>query len=347
MTRGTESPRRWAALAVALVALTGAVAWGCSGAEADPAGVPSASSATAEPAAPALPSVAAAPTGPTATPTASPTATPSATVVGGSLVEQRPYRLVEPAGRDPRDPAPLIVVLHGYGQGPEFSAYFGLDPVAAEAEALVAYPLGTPDALGRRFWNATEVCCDFFGSGIDDAAYLKAVIDDVSARRSVDSKRVYVVGYSNGAFMAQRLACELSGRIAAIVSVSGVNVLDAARCAPAEAVAVLQVHGDADPVVHYLGGRFGSGFEPYPSVMASIEGWRDRNGCEAEPNVQESALDIASALVGAETAVTQYTGCDDGGAAELWTVHGGNHHIDYSEAFGRAVWEFLAAHPKP
>lgn len=275
------------------------------------------------------------------------TATAAAEADRAALIEARPYRLVEPEDFDEDEPAPLILVLHGYGQGEEFSDHFDLDPVASEHNALVAYPLGTPDAFDRRFWNATDVCCDFFRRSVDDVAYLGAVIDDVVAKYRVDAKRIFVVGYSNGAFMAQRLACELDDRIAAVVAVAGVNWLDPTLCAPSEAVAVLQVHGDADPVVQYSGGRMADGAGVYPSVQASIEGWRDRNGCGEAAEVTESALDIATNLDGVETSVTRYSDCVAGGAAELWTVHGGDHDIEFGEAFAEAVWDFLEAHPKP
>jgi polyhydroxybutyrate depolymerase len=275
-----------------------------------------------------------------------PTAT-AASADSAALVEARPYGLVVPEDVEDGEAVPLIVVLHGYGQGPEFAGYFNLDAVAAEHGAIVAYPLGTPDAFGRRFWNATDVCCDFLRRGVDDVAYISAVIDDVASKHRVDARRIFVVGYSNGAFMAQRLACEIDERIAAVVAVAGVNWLDPAMCAPSEAVSVLQVHGDADPIVQYIGGRMADGAQRYPSVQASIEGWRDRNGCNLTPEVAESVLDIASNVAGAETSVTRYEDCPAGGAAELWTVHGGDHDIVFNGAFAESVWEFLENHPKP
>ena len=315
-------------LAAALLIAAGAVACRGDGPDGDPAGASLTGASTVSPTPEAL------------------TATP-ASADSAALVAARPYRLVEPEDYDPGEAAPLVIVLHGYGQGADFGEYFNLDPVAGRHGALVAYPLGTPDALGRRFWNATDACCDLFGRGVDDVAYLRAVIDDVSSRYRVDARRVSVVGYSNGAFMAQRLACELDSRIAAVVAVAGVNWADPALCAPLGQVAVLQVHGDADTVVRYLGGRMLGGPALAPSVRTSIEGWRDRNGCGPAPKILETALDIASDLAGAETAVERYEGCGRGGAAELWTVHGGDHDIVFSAEFAEAVWRFLEAHPKP
>ncbi|MEZ4554022.1 MAG: PHB depolymerase family esterase [Dehalococcoidia bacterium] len=286
-----------------------------------------------------------------ATPTAAavpaqPAATGTAVADTNDLLARRPYRLVEPAARGDAEPAPLIVVLHGYGQGADYDT-LGLDALAERAGALVVHPEGSRDAVGRRFWNASAACCNFFEQAVDDIEYVRAVIDDVSAQRAVDARRVYVAGFSNGAFMAHRLACEMPERIAAIVTAAGVNAAEEGGCERGEPVAVLQVHGDADPVVHYLGGRFGAGTVSYPSVAASIERWRERNGCEEEPEVRETVLDLAGTLPGGETSVTRYEECAEGGAVELWTVHGGSHDIDFSSTFTHEVWSFLEEHAQP
>lgn len=328
-------PLRRGLFAVLVLLAVAATVIACTGAEADPTGT---SSQATPPAEATLASTASASTAPTSTPTAMAAAPTDAE----QRVAARPYRLVEPS-REGAEPAPLIVVLHGYGQGADYDS-LGLEPLAEQDGVLLAYLAGTVDGLARRFWNASEVCCNFFAAPVDDVTYVRAVIDDVSRRRPVDPKRVYVAGFSNGAFMAHRLACELPDRIAAIVAVSGVNATD--NCRPRQPVAVLQVHGDADPVVHYLGGRLGAGSAEYPSVTTSIEGWRDLNGCDQAPEVEETVLDVASELRGRETSITRYQRCAGGGAAELWTVHGGSHDIAFSPAFAREVWGFLAAHAR-
>jgi poly(3-hydroxybutyrate) depolymerase len=43
----------------------------------------------------------------------------------------------------------------------------------------------------------------FYGSGVDDEGYLISIIDLVSAKYNVDLKRVYLIGHSNGGFMAR------------------------------------------------------------------------------------------------------------------------------------------------
>jgi polyhydroxybutyrate depolymerase len=282
--------------------------------------------------------------GPPSTATLEATASPPP-ARAAALLTARPYTSVVPASYDEGEPAPLLLMLHGYGQGADFTSHLNVDMTAvAEAEgAILVYPLGTPDGFGRRHWNGTDACCDFFDARVDDVAYLAAVLDDVEARYDIDEQRVFVLGYSNGAFMAHRLACELAPRIAAIVAIAGVNWLNASQCQPSEPVAVLQVHGDADNVVRYLGG---STVAQHPSAQASIETWRSLNGCS--PTAEGStSLDLIPTLPGAETGVERYEGCRTNGAAELWTVLGATHDPLFGPNFPTEVWDFLSSHAKP
>src|SRR3954454_9408403 len=101
----------------------------------------------------------------------------------GSIVAGRPYGFKVPTGYVSGTPTPLVILIHGYGaSGAGQESYFQLGAVADEQTFLYATPDGTPDATGRRFWNADDACCDFFGTGVDDVGHLNAMIDDVSSR---------------------------------------------------------------------------------------------------------------------------------------------------------------------
>ena len=133
------------------------------------------------------------------------------------LIDARPYDFQVPGNYDPSKPMPLVILLHGYSvTGFLEDAVFGLGRIADAKGFLFAYPNGTKDKGGNHFWNATDACCNFDGSTVDDVTYLDAVIDDMSARYNVDSKRVYVTGHSNGGYMAHRYACDRASRVAAM-----------------------------------------------------------------------------------------------------------------------------------
>ena len=99
-------------------------------------------------------------------------------------------------------------------------------PLAEARGFLYCYPDGTIDRWGNRFWNATDACCDFGNTGVDDAGYLRGVIEEIARRFAVDRKRVYLIGHSNGGFMAYRMACQSADLIAGIASLAGTTFLE-------------------------------------------------------------------------------------------------------------------------
>lgn len=261
------------------------------------------------------------------------------------LIAARPYLSAAPAV-DRKQPLPLLILLHGYGASGQLQdAYWGLNQLVNDVGILYAYPDGTRDTAGNRFWNATDACCNFNGSNVDDVDYIEAIIDDMSRRYRVDRKRIYVVGHSNGGFMSYRLACDLAPRIAAIASLAGHNWLDPARCQPREPVAVLQIHGTADATVPYNGGTPQNGIGGTPSAPNDVAGWATRNGCTTLAQAT-TTLDVDNVLAGTETTVDRWQGCR-GGAAELWTIAGGSHVPALVANWPTLLWSFLSAHSKP
>jgi polyhydroxybutyrate depolymerase len=259
-------------------------------------------------------------------------------------LDDRPFRLHVPPAYDPAREAPLVVLLHGYGSyAADQESYFGLTGASDRRGFLYAMPDGTANAEGKRFWNATDACCDFARSGVDDSAYLARLLDRVESTYSVDTGRVYFVGHSNGGFMAYRVACEHSTRIKAIVSLAGSMTTEPAQCAPERPVDILQIHGTADDSIAYDGGR--NGPNPYPSVATTLANWRRIDGCGDAPDAPAAApLDLDAGLPGAETTVTRYsTGCRDGTRVELWTIPGGGHIPDLTDKFVPSLVDFLLA----
>jgi polyhydroxybutyrate depolymerase len=254
------------------------------------------------------------------------------------------------------EPAPLIVMLHGYGSSAsENREYLEFDGEAAARGVVVAYPEGTRDRDGNRFWNATDACCNLHGSDIDDVGYLVELVDEIGKATPIDPKRVYLVGHSNGGFMSYRMACERAPIFAAIVSLAGATYDDEHRCAPSEPVAILQIHGTDDDTVLFLGGTLdiGGGGQPrpYPGANESATMWATYDGCGTIFETRFEALDIDAGIDGpkgpTETKVEVANGCDPGGHAELWSIPGGSHAPNLSPSFPAEVIDFLLDHPKP
>jgi polyhydroxybutyrate depolymerase len=234
---------------------------------------------------------------------------------------ERTARLILPDAYDGTTPLPLAFLLHGYtATADRQDAYFGASRAAQVMGFYLVLPEGTVDRSGNQFWNATPACCDFGGTGVDDVAYLTALLDEVEARVPVDRRQVYFFGHSNGGFMSYRMACELADRVAAIASLAGSDFAGEMDCVPARPVSVLQIHGDADATVSYAGTVY------YPGARAVAVRWARRAGCDVDAVTMLDRLDLDAALPGAETRVERWeTGCMEGYDAELWTIEGGAH----------------------
>lgn len=272
--------------------------------------------------------------------------TGGAAVIGGD----RPVTMHISSKYDPATPAPLLVLLHGYSASGfvQENLYFKLASLADERGYIYAVPDGTFDKSNppARFWNATDACCDFFDSGVDDSAYLSGVVDQIKANYNIDPKRVYFVGHSNGGFMSYRMACDHADQIAAIVALAGATFKDDSKCNPSEPVAVAAIHGDMDETVPYAGGTLG-GLAQIPGAVETTEIWAAHDGCDL--TITEGApKDLDTGLAGAETTVSIYDqNCKPGGHAELWTIAGGKHVPAVSDDFRKSIFDFLDAHPKP
>lgn len=264
---------------------------------------------------------------------------PTEMMLGGA----RPAPMHVPAGYD-GTPRPLLILLHGYGvDGQTQDAYFGLSALVDEKDYFLIVPDGTPEASAEmnRFWNATDACCDFYQSGVDDVAYLLGLIDEAKQRVEVD--RVYVAGHSNGGFMSYRLACEASDVVRAVVSLAGSTFLDGADCGAVEPVSVLQIHGDQDGTVFFDGLMMGG--LGYPGAEETVRRWAARAGCDDGALDQGTPFDLDTGLAGDETTVsTHRTGCAPGVEAELWRIQGGGHIPALAPDFGERIIDWVLSH---
>jgi polyhydroxybutyrate depolymerase len=187
----------------------------------------------------------------------------------------RTYSAWVPADASGGPALPALLALHGTGGDAGIHASMTLlNGLAARERLLVVYLEGTGSI---ETFNAGHCCGYAASSGIDDVAYVRAVLDDLSQRYPVDSARVYATGFSNGGMMTHRLACELSDRLAGIAAVSGSSTQrDGAgnifyACNPVRPIPVLHVHATNDRIVPYLGGQPVPGLGPnFQSVDATI-----------------------------------------------------------------------------
>lgn len=244
----------------------------------------------------------------------------------------RPVTLEVPAKLVPGMRYPLVLVLHGYGAtGKLQEAYFGLNHLAADNQAFVLAPDGLTDSTGHQFWNADPACCDFDGTHPDDVGYLGGLIDAVSAAWPIDPAKVYVIGHSNGGYMAYRLACDRADVVSSIVVLAGAAASDPSTCNPTRPVDVLHLHGTADTEV------------PYSTAMPSEQQWATHDGCDPTLAAAGPALNLDGTSPDDET-TPMAAGCPAGVDLELWTMQGIGHIPAFTAQFEPTIWAWLGAH---
>ena len=269
----------------------------------------------------------------------------------------RPVTLYVPSSYDGQSPMPLVILLHGYTlSGQTVENWFGFRPLAEARGFLYCFPDGTVDQWGYRFWNATDACCDFGNAGVDDAGYLRGIIEETARRFAVDRKRIYLVGASNGGFLAYRMACQSADLIAGLASLNGMTFLEPTSCHPSQSVNILHLHGTDDADVFYYGGalvtsaasfQFPANLPPFPGAVKTIQTWAGYNGASDPVTDAVPSLDLTKDVAGLDTVVTRYTTFPPGGAVELWTINGAGHFPTFTTNFSPRVIDWLLAHPKP
>lgn len=258
----------------------------------------------------------------------------------------RSYRTYVPAGLDRSAPNSLVVMLHGgFGSAKQAEDDYGWDQMADIGRVVVAYPDGE-----NRSWNAGTCCGPAAEKGVDDVEFVSRVVAAIDAKIPLDPHRIFVTGMSNGAMMAQRLACE-TNLFAGVASVAGAEMVP---CEHPSAASVLHVHGTADDHVP-IDGTAGHGVGNVPlhtPVATSVAKWRTVDGCGSPVVTMDGPT------------TTDATTCPSGRAVTLITIDGAGHQwpgstkvlgpirrliggdppstaLDATEV----IWQFFAEHP--
>jgi polyhydroxybutyrate depolymerase len=262
---------------------------------------------------------------------------------------QRGYILHVPPGYAPGHP--ISVVLNFHGGGDTAAKQMVRSQMNATADArlfLVAYPIGT-GRPGGGTWNAGSCCGLAKAGGVDDVAFTQSVIRDLESRYSIDRRRVFATGISNGAMFAYRLACELSGEVAAVAPVAG--SLGVATCDVRRPVSVLDFHGTSDEYAPFDGGYgkiLSSG--RFRSVRSTVSLFAREDGCRTTPRL---------AFHHGDATILSYRPCRGGAAVASCVVRGGGHTwpdglnapglgpTSHDISANDAMWRFFSAHPIP
>jgi len=280
---------------------------------------------------------------------------------------ERSYFLRMPQGSVEASP-PLLVAPHGQGGTVDFQmALTYAKEIADQNGYILAVPIGIalqgPFFTGATSWVATSACC-FFDSIVlpsaivpDDVAFMTQIIEDQIGQNNIDPNRVFFMGHSNGAFLSHRMACEVSEKVTAIVTIGGVQRRDLDQCQPENNVSALHVHGTSDQTISYLGNTINQTDLPdfynpltYPSARATVNRWAGLNDCDSS-TVSESFVftthdrqdgQYDELLMDRMGTLETYSGCENGTSVQFVSVEGGTHTpLFEQEKFIQVVGNFL------
>ncbi|CAN1208848.1 PHB depolymerase family esterase [Tumidithrix helvetica PCC 7403] len=224
---------------------------------------------------------------------------------------KRTYALYTPPIYKDENSLPLVLGFHGgYTLASRFAITTGLNDLADEKKFLVVYPQGIDS-----HWNDGRGTTN---PQIDDVGFVEALIHEIQNLRNIDSRRIYVTGISNGGYFVQRLACQLPQKIAAFASVAATLPVPLRDCRQGQLpVSILMINSPNDTFVPWEGGigTKGKGGEIL-SVPATVEFWRQHNGCSSIKETQ---------LLGDNVEMMRYSGRNSEVEVILVTVKDGGH----------------------
>jgi polyhydroxybutyrate depolymerase len=205
-----------------------------------------------------------------------------------------------------RQPQPLVISYHGYTFTAERMArYTNMAAEADKAGFMLLFPQGLDNPPS---WNAGINTGD-----ADDVQFTRDLISYMGKNYCTDMHRIYVTGFSLGGGMAYRIACTLTGQIAAVATVAGAYYHAPGGCHPSRPIPVLEIHSQADPDAPYDGNP-GAGMA---AVEVYLNLWLAHDGCDRTSKVFFQRGDVTGIV---------WTHCAGGSTVVHYRVSDGGHN---------------------
>lgn len=234
---------------------------------------------------------------------------------------ERKNLLYVPEGKGP---FPLVLAFHGGGGTPAHAAALDGGELLDHARRrgfAVAFPHGVD-----KHWNdhRNDAISQARRTNRDDVGFARTLLDEIGRAVPIDPSRVYATGISNGGFFSQRLACEMSDRLAGVVVVAATLPEPApAVCRPTRPVAMIFMNGTNDPLVPYGGGQVRAFFRERGAVLSTdttMAFWAKQAQCSEKETAELPVLHDDD-----PTRVVRRRWRCPGTRLELYQIKGGGH----------------------
>jgi polyhydroxybutyrate depolymerase len=225
---------------------------------------------------------------------------------------RRTYLVHRPSGDEPTVALPLVVALHGTNM--RAADMLRHTDLARKADAA-KFILASPNSLGTAF-NDGFAPAGSDAAVINDVGFIQAVVEDAKARYRIRADSIFLVGFSSGGSMVQRMAIESRYPFAGYASVA--NTVRVKTEGIANRAPTLLVFGTADPLNPVAGGEVAMPVTSVkPSHESTAKGWADRLGCQGNPVVAAPDKGVQARI---------WTECPSGARLAWYEIAGLGHH---------------------
>ena len=246
--------------------------------------------------------------------------------------ETREYLIYIPSSYDPNSPTPILFAFHGFGG---YSQYFintaDFRSLADQFNFIAVYPQGLVCNDGTT-WNTHPPGGDNKCSQ-DDIGFFAALLYELSGNYNIDSSKVFLTGYSNGADFSYSMACYQSSLVTAIAPVSGLMPMnDSSECQPSHATSLMIFNGTNDFSRPY------NGIAGYMmGVDQTVAYWSQYNNTDSSPQTNfEGQIENYTYLNG-----------DNDTIVDLFKIVNGDHdwfNLSYNgNSMEALMWNFFSS----
>lgn len=223
----------------------------------------------------------------------------------------RYYLLHVPPEADNQTPLMLIFGLHGYDMNNVAVAGLYDFTQRSNGQAITVLPYGEGPPPGDVSHWGDHVLESTWQANPANYNFIERLISDLQSRFCIDTRRVFIAGFSMGGFFTNTLACDHSDWFRGFAPIAGGGPMN---CANGATPAIMLHHGTADDIVDISSGE------------GSRDFWVEHNEC-------------ASTSTSSYTGCESYDGCPERGPV-VWCVGNFNHTINSTTAAN--IWSFFS-----
>jgi poly(3-hydroxybutyrate) depolymerase len=244
------------------------------------------------------------------------------TITAASM--QRRFILNVPTNYDNTHPYRLVIAYHELGGNDNEmykNQYYHLLPLSDNSAIFVA-PNGQQNGAPCSGTGVGDGSCGWPNTNNSDLALADAIVAELEKNFCIDTNRIFVTGFSYGASMSYKTACERplgggsNGFVRAAALYAGAQL--SGTCTPSKPVAYYASHGTHDSVLNYDGG------------VTLAQNFAKADGC--------TWMTPTKVTSGAH-ACTNMTGCSMGYPVEFCSFNG-DHTPDPDSGQSGNSWEY-------